>query len=283
MLLKKIRILIITLFELLNRVSLDAPLVVLVWQEIISIDLNINPTLNQKVVLLLAIWLAYSADRYLECFGQRSGLKLHSRHIFYLKNQKSFLMIWVIILLISVQLSMNSFSSFQIITGWSVVVLAIGNQTFSYFESSGTKKIFSKKNRTSLLLSLACIYLPFSLGILLECLSILIFLFFLFWLNCTQINLWENANDMKKCNLSDHFFSIQKKNYLIIFCLLIFHGVFLHLLSAGLTFVCLSSITVLAVHYCINRISLNFDYKRVVLDQCYWISPIIFVVINYAQ
>ena len=283
MLLKKIRILIITLFELLNRLSLDAPLVVLSWQEVISIDLNINPTPSQKVVLVLAIWLAYSADRYLECYGERSGVKLESRHTFFLRNQKSFLMIWVIILLFSVFLSMNAFSSLQIVTGWGLVVLAIINQTFSYFESSGTKRIFSKRNRTSLLLSLACIYLPFSIGILFEGLLITSFLFFMFWLNCTQIILWENANNLEKFHLTDYFLLTCQKNYFFIPFLLLSLGLFLLLLCAGQTFICFSSITILAAHYFINRISLKMDHKRVVLDQCYWFLPILLVIINYVQ
>ena len=283
MLLKKIRFLIITLFDLLNKLSLDAPLVVLVWQEVISIDLNINSTLNQKVVLVLAIWLAYSADRYLECYGERSDVKLHSRHIFYFRNQKPFLMIWTIILLVSVIISMNSFSSFQIITGWSLVALAIGNQTFSYFESSVSKKIFSKRNRTSLLLSLACVYLPLSVGILFEGLLITTFLFFIFWLNCTQIILWENANNLSKLHLTDYILLICQKNYFFIPCVLLSLGLFLLLLCAGQTFICFSSITILAAHYFINRISLKIDYKRVALDQCYWFLPIILVIIKYAQ
>ena len=283
MILKKISTMIITVCELLNRMSLDAPLVVLVWQEIISLDLNINPTLNQKVVLVLSIWLAYSADRYLECFGERSGVKLQSRHTFFLRNQKFFLMIWVIILLFSVFLSMNAFSSFQIVTGWGLVVLAITNQTFSYFESSGTKRIFSKRNRTSLLLSLACIYLPFSIGILFEGLLITSFLFFMFWLNCTQIILWENANNLEKLHLTDYFLLTCQKNYFFIPFVLLSLGLFLFLLCAGQTFICFSSITILVAHYFINRISLNIDYKRVMLDQCYWFLPIILVIIKYVQ
>ncbi len=271
--------------EFINRLSLDAPIVVLMWQEIISLDLNVVPTLNQKLVLFLAIWLAYSVDRYLECFGKRSGENLHDRHFFYFKHRNVFLFGWIIILISSLLLSIKCFSNFQILTGLTLVMLAILNQILTYFEPFAKGKIFSKKQRTSFLLSCACVYLPLvnGSGIVTDVLTISVFLYLLFWLNCTYISFLENEVNPAKFDLVDYLSFDNERKRLFCKCVLFFAAIFCFILFSSKTFFCITSITTLLAFFYINNTSMNRDSKRIVLDQCFWIIPTILTIINNVQ
>jgi hypothetical protein len=95
--------------EYLNILSLDAPLVVLVWQEFFADMLEVELTYSNRIVFLLSVWLAYSADRILECVGARSGRKLFKRHLFFYQNYKQFVFVWGVVLIIAVLLTCLNF------------------------------------------------------------------------------------------------------------------------------------------------------------------------------
>ena len=121
-------------FEYINRISLDAPLVVLAWQEIISNDLDVELAISQRLVFFLSVWLAYSGDRYLECFGIKSGKILFNRHLYFYNHQKLFMKIWLLILIVSLLVTTLSFITIQIFYCLGLLSIVVINQLFSYYE-----------------------------------------------------------------------------------------------------------------------------------------------------
>ena len=52
--------------SLLNVFSLDAPLIAIVWQFVISKSISVELSPHHHLILGLSVWLAYSADRFSE-------------------------------------------------------------------------------------------------------------------------------------------------------------------------------------------------------------------------
>ncbi len=83
----------------LTIISLDAPVVALVWQDFLAriFGIGINPA--QRVVLGLAVWLGYVADRWLDG-RQMKGTGLATlRHTFARKFSKPIAVAWLLIFL----------------------------------------------------------------------------------------------------------------------------------------------------------------------------------------
>ncbi|CAA9551754.1 MAG: hypothetical protein AVDCRST_MAG86-1487 [uncultured Truepera sp.] len=80
-------------WELPSVVSLDAPLIAVVWQLLLSRSLGATLAWPHSALLGVAVWLIYSADRWLD------GLELgeHARterHRFYVRHRRAVLGVW---------------------------------------------------------------------------------------------------------------------------------------------------------------------------------------------
>ena len=265
--------------EYLNILSLDAPLVVLVWQEFFADMLEVELTYSNRLVFLLSVWLAYSADRILECVGAKSGRNLFKRHLFFYQNYKQFGFVWGVVLTVSVLLTCLNFERTEVFYCLGLLSIVLVNQVWSFYEPRFLLKIISKSLRTSIILTIGCVFLPF---ILCEGLEIndylLIFLItHLFWINCVLSKSWEYESlDLKKPSLIPF---LKNQNFYSEICVLL-----LSLSSVNL------SLYVFNIHVEIISLSLIFTVyfliifllksnmckiqKRILLDQFYWITPL---------
>ncbi|HWB84187.1 MAG TPA: hypothetical protein VG675_08610 [Bryobacteraceae bacterium] len=71
-----------------NLLSLDAPLVALVWQAYVSNSFGVPLTWSARAALALAVWAVYIADRLLDASGISSGGE-SSRHVFYRRHRRA--------------------------------------------------------------------------------------------------------------------------------------------------------------------------------------------------
>ena len=278
MLVKKLKYSVLEIFKLLNILSLDAPLVVLFWTELISIQFEVTIPFVAKLIFFLSAWLGYSADRFLESFSKKPDSVICDRHLFFFKNKKIYSLIWITIFVVSVNLAVQNFLFIKFFLCFGLFVLVIFNQFQSFFRFTRVELIFPKNIRTSLLLSLTCFYLPilFSNDFSVEILLSFLILVILFFFNCLKIKLWEESNKYFKSQKNKLFEnqSLEVSTQLtlsllslLLFCIIIFEKkLYLLLLSIVLTM--LFSIL-------LDRTKLKTETKIVFLDQLFWVVPLL--------
>jgi hypothetical protein len=74
-----------------NLLSLDAPLVAMLWQLLFARCFHIAIDAAATALLMLAVWLIYAADRMLDALADRGKLP---RHDFYRRHWKTVLPVW---------------------------------------------------------------------------------------------------------------------------------------------------------------------------------------------
>jgi hypothetical protein len=74
-----------------NLLSLDAPLVAVLWQLLFARCFHIAIDATATALLVLAVWLIYAADRMLDALAHRGQLP---RHEFYRRHWKAVLPVW---------------------------------------------------------------------------------------------------------------------------------------------------------------------------------------------
>lgn len=264
------------IFRFLNILSLDAPLVVLLWSEIICIQFEKTIPTDYKIVFFFSTWLAYSADRFLESYSKNKDSFTCDRHLFFFKNKMVYILIWFTIFGLAICIAVKEFLLQNLILCFVLLVIVILNQLQSFFRSSRVERIFPKNIRTSLILSLTCFYLPllFSLDFSIELLSSFLVVANLFFYNCLKIKFWEESDNrfkFKKYNsITKNHIGVPSQVKISLFtvgafCIIIFNQtLYLLLISIVLT---------LVFAIMIERTKLALRSKRVFLDQLFWIIP----------
>mgnify|MGYP001597569382 FL=1 len=105
MLIKKIVGLHLLFFRKINIFGLDAPLVILFWQKLIEYEFNLQMNSRFELILFLSVWLAYSADRFLDNNNIFLKKKLEQRHLIFKSNAFNFCIFWLILLFTTVTLT----------------------------------------------------------------------------------------------------------------------------------------------------------------------------------
>jgi hypothetical protein len=78
-----------------NLLSLDAPVVALLWQILFARCFHARVDFLPSLLLVLAVWLIYAADR---TFDAWSGSGVRPRHEFYRRHWKALLPLWILAL-----------------------------------------------------------------------------------------------------------------------------------------------------------------------------------------
>src|SRR3954470_10299451 len=71
----------------LNVLSLDAPLVAVLWQAALAKVHHLAVMPGLHISLFLAVWLIYLVDRVLDGFSMRHSSLVSIRHAFYQRNR----------------------------------------------------------------------------------------------------------------------------------------------------------------------------------------------------
>jgi hypothetical protein len=78
-----------------NLLSLDAPLVALLWQILFLRCFHARVNFLPSVLLVLAVWVIYAADRTLDAW---TGSAARPRHEFYRRHWRTLLPLWILAL-----------------------------------------------------------------------------------------------------------------------------------------------------------------------------------------
>ena len=72
----------------INVLSLDAPLLAVIWQAALARVHHVTLMPGCHIALGLAVWVVYMVDRVLDSFGKESSSMLTARHAFYLRHRR---------------------------------------------------------------------------------------------------------------------------------------------------------------------------------------------------
>jgi hypothetical protein len=72
----------------INVLSLDAPLLAVVWQAALAKVHHVTLMPGCHIALGLAVWVVYMVDRVLDSFGKENASLLTARHAFYLRHRR---------------------------------------------------------------------------------------------------------------------------------------------------------------------------------------------------
>ena len=260
----------------LNRYSLDAPLIAVLWQTVLARDLSVELALHHHLILGSSVWLAYSADRFSEPL--LPGSQTAKRYEAFKNSRRPFLFCWVACLFIAVCSSVCQLDFQCLALGFSLASLSLANFWLCLLESR--KGVFlpcPKEVRTACILSLGCVLFPACLSkdAFPEILFFTVLLFLAFFMNCLYVSKWELHKDRDRGRLS----CLQTKEnlmkwlprvswfaFLLLVMVALGQGMMPHLVpQVFLVFLFVATL---------ERLVKDDDHKRQAVDQGYWILPL---------
>jgi hypothetical protein len=173
-----------------NLLSLDAPVVALLWQAMFIRSYHARLGVPVAALLVIAVWLIYSADRMLDAWR---GQGTQARHQFYSQHWRPVLAVWSAIFCSGLALAWTTLSPAVLERGVAVAAGAAMYLAAVHAAPGMWRRQGWKEAMVSLVFALGASLAAWSrveswadfLGIGLFCA--------LCWMNCTSIEDWERA------------------------------------------------------------------------------------------
>lgn len=171
-----------------NLLSLDAPVVALLWQILFARCFHARVDLLPSVLLLLAVWLIYAADRTLDAW---TGSAARPRHEFYRKHWRALLPLWILALAAGSALAWTRLTPELLFCGMALSTGVVGYFILLHLGA------FQKTKE-------AAVAVLFALGATLSAwpkihtavdIEAIILFSCLCWINCVAIERWESAGE----------------------------------------------------------------------------------------
>ena len=175
-----------------NLLSLDAPLVAVLWQTLFLRCLGAPVRLLPAVVLFLAVWLIYAADRMLDAFRDPSRA---ARHLFYRRHLRPVLVVWICVLPLTAILAAGGLTRLVLARGLGMLAAVAVYLCLVQALRSGLRRIGLKETAVALLFALGTSLTAWdSIRTWSDALTVVLFSA-LCWLNCVAIEQWEDGPD----------------------------------------------------------------------------------------
>ncbi len=184
------------LWEWPTILSLDAPLIAVLWQALFARALKIDLAGHHYFLLALAVWLLYVADRWVDGLKLSVSTAQSSRHRFYVLRRWPLLYLWLAVLLLSLVFVLFTLDGSEIISG-SLLLAAV----LVYFAGVHLAEPVFRRIPKELFISLlfgagvTLFIVPLKTAAVL--LPLLLFVVLCF-LNCSFIALWEEQIDRQQ-------------------------------------------------------------------------------------
>lgn len=117
--------------------SLDAPVIAVLWQVLFGRALRVRVPAAETAVLAMAVWLIYVADRILDSFRESERVPLAPRHQFYREYRAAFVLPFCAVLLLAAWMTWTKLDERTLRGG--VVLAAIVAAYFGVVHLSGSK------------------------------------------------------------------------------------------------------------------------------------------------
>lgn len=175
----------IAIWQWPNLLSLDAPLVAVLWQAAFAKAFDVAIPLAQMLLLASSVWLIYVIDR---CLDSRASILQAPRHIFHGKHRRTLLSVWLLVLALSLALAVIALPLEIIQRGCLLASAVVG---YLLLVHTGVLR-GSKEVLIAVLFSLGVTLaawqkLPHARGLLLIAAFAI-----LCWANCRGIENWEH-------------------------------------------------------------------------------------------
>lgn len=183
-----------------NLLSLDAPLVAVLWQLLFARCFRVSLGLPAAAVLVFTVWLVYSADRVFDAWR---GVANAPRHQFYKQHWRSLAPVWIVVILTTAWLACRSLPSTDfergvILLGCVGIYLLL---VHCLFARESFREFFNEFRAKEILVGAL-----FALGASLvawgnmktpaDAAAVLLFAV-LCWINCAAIETWEATFPLK--------------------------------------------------------------------------------------
>lgn len=174
-----------------NLLSLDAPLVALLWQLLFircfhASDAGGAGPVLPSILLVSAVWLIYAADRALDAWR---GDGMRPRHKFYRRHWRAVLPVWTFVLALTAWLAWTGLPRQLFARGaWVAAAVAV------YFAAvHGTRLRWPKEAAVAVIFALGASLTAWTrVETRADVLTVILFSC-LCWINCVAIEMWERA------------------------------------------------------------------------------------------
>lgn len=179
----------------ITSLSLDAPLVVVVWQHAIASHFSIPLDPHHRILVFLPVWLGYTADRWLDAWRHEENVS--RRHSFHALRRWVLLALWVILLGISIALSLAKLSPTELRNGFVLAMASLVATGFIQLSLPAGQHALLKSALTAALVTWSTLLFatPSGLTSILQTCALMGSLFFL---NCLLIHSWDRFIDARQ-------------------------------------------------------------------------------------
>ncbi len=179
--------------------SLDAPIVAVAWQWLIARSTGDTLGWHHHFILFTAVWLAYSADRWIEGWFLDPGKMQTHRHLFYQRHRWSSFSIWLIVIFAGIstafgRLEVHEFEAGLILLAPVIVYLLSHQLVHRHHPMRVPKEICVGLLFAAGVSCFTLVRIPISwneLGVPLTLFGLLCFT------NCALISVWEDEVDRR--------------------------------------------------------------------------------------
>ena len=131
--------------------SLDAPVVAVLWLLLFSASLNIRVPRSETAVLAMAVWLIYVADRILDSFRESEREPLAPRHRFYREYRAAFVAPFCLILLLAAWMAWTRLDERTLRAGVALAAIVAAYFGVVHLSGSAAQRWFPKELAVALL------------------------------------------------------------------------------------------------------------------------------------
>ena len=185
-------------WRLPNSLALDAALIAVCWQSLAAKSLGAELAVTHGLLLAAATWLGYMADRWLDglSMGERACT---DRHLLAVQHRPFLLFAWVLVLLASLCLALETLPVDELSAGFVLAGLCTANAFLAQADDDGGFPV-PKELRNALLYTGGIFF--FVSWRIEEAspafLAIFVTVTALCFLNCCFIALWERKVDLRQ-------------------------------------------------------------------------------------
>jgi hypothetical protein len=171
-----------------NLLSIDAPIVAVLWQILFARCFHANVSPLAAVLLVLAVWLIYAADRMLDARREKWGKTVHlPRHEFYRRHWPIVTPVWIAVLAIAGWLAWTRLPT-EIFERGVALAAAV---TFYFFVVHRLRWTWLKELAVGILFAMGASLAAWGkVRSVVDAAAIVLFSG-LCWINCVAIERWE--------------------------------------------------------------------------------------------
>lgn len=184
--------------------SLDAPLVALVWQAFFARLLDVSLPPAARLILVFTVWLAYVADRWLDGRQMPAGSAVTLRHRFAQRHARPIAVAWLLVFIGDVLLALIGLSRMELLKGVGMGAAVLLYLTLIHLPALRKPLGSVKELLVAALFSAGCL---FFVAIRLPAVSQAVVICFfsltgIALFNCLAVSAWERAEDARQTQSS---------------------------------------------------------------------------------